>query len=82
MSSAKSMLARLARAYPTIPPGQCNRPDVVIRLPVKRPVPGQAVVGYEPERPPGVYLDGADPAEGFAAFVRRVNVQLAKPNPV
>lgn len=29
-----------------------------------------------------VYLQGADPAEGFNAFVRRVNVQLSKPNPV
>ena len=30
----------------------------------------------------GVYLDKSDAADGFNAFVRRVNVQLAKPNPV
>jgi len=43
---------------------------------------GSDFQNYFLETVQGVYLEGADPAEGFAAFVRRVNVQLAKPNPV
>ena len=43
---------------------------------------GSDFQNYFLETVQGVYLDGADPADGFAAFVRRVNVQLAKPNPV
>ncbi|WP_421743229.1 extracellular solute-binding protein [Cellulomonas sp.] len=43
---------------------------------------GSDFQNYFLETVQGVYLDGSDPADGFAAFVRRVNVQLAKPNPV
>lgn len=43
---------------------------------------GSDFQNYFLETVQGVFLNGADPAEGFAAFVRRVNVQLAKPNPV
>ena len=43
---------------------------------------GSDFQNYFLETVQSVYLDGADPAEGFNAFVRRVNVQLAKPNPV
>ena len=43
---------------------------------------GSDFQNYFLETVQSVYLNGSDPAEGFAAFVRRVNVQLAKPNPV
>jgi multiple sugar transport system substrate-binding protein len=37
---------------------------------------------YFAENVQGVFLGGGDPAEGFRGFVRRLNVLLAKPNPV
>ncbi|WP_243738183.1 extracellular solute-binding protein [Cellulomonas shaoxiangyii] len=43
---------------------------------------GSDFQAYFLETVQNVYLEGADPAEGFDAFVRRVDVQLAKPNPV
>jgi multiple sugar transport system substrate-binding protein len=43
---------------------------------------GSDFQNYFLETVQSVYLNGADPAAGFDAFVRRVNVQLAKPNPV
>jgi multiple sugar transport system substrate-binding protein len=43
---------------------------------------GSDFQNYFLETVQGVYLNGSDAAEGFNAFVRRVNVQLAKPNPV
>lgn len=43
---------------------------------------GSDFQNYFLETVQSVYLDGADPAAGFDAFVRRVDAQLAKPNPV
>lgn len=43
---------------------------------------GSDFQSYFLETVQNVYLDGADPTEGFGAFVRRVDVQLSKPNPV
>ncbi len=37
---------------------------------------------YFAENVQGVFLDGSDPVEGIRGFVRRLNVLLAKPNPV
>ena len=43
---------------------------------------GSDFQNYFLETVQSVYLNGADPAAGFDAFVRRVDAQLAKPNPV
>ena len=43
---------------------------------------GSDFQSYFLETVQNVFLQGADPAAGFDAFVRRIDVQLAKPNPV
>jgi multiple sugar transport system substrate-binding protein len=43
---------------------------------------GSDFQNYFLETVQNVYLQGADPAAGWDAFIRRVNVQLSKPNPV
>jgi multiple sugar transport system substrate-binding protein len=43
---------------------------------------GSDFQNYFLETVQSVYLNGDDPAAGFDRFVRRVNAQLAKPNPV
>ncbi|QGQ18386.1 extracellular solute-binding protein [Cellulomonas sp. JZ18] len=43
---------------------------------------GSDFQNYFLETVQNVFLQGADPREGFEAFVRRIDVQLAKPNPV
>ncbi|KQR08362.1 extracellular solute-binding protein [Cellulomonas sp. Leaf334] len=73
-------------------------PEYQALLPQAHYAPAAEILNYDPEAwftgsgsdfqnyfletVQGVYLDGSDPAEGFDAFIRRVNVQLSKPNPV
>ena len=73
-------------------------PDYQALLPQAHYAPAAEILNYDPEAwftgsgsdfqnyfletVQNVYLSGADATKGFAAFVRRVNTQLAKPNPV
>ncbi|MEZ0447113.1 extracellular solute-binding protein [Cellulomonas sp. ICMP 17802] len=73
-------------------------PEYQALLPQAHYAPAAEILNYDPEAwftgsgsdfqnyfletVQGVYLDGSDPAKGFDAFVKRVNVQLSKPNPV
>ena len=73
-------------------------PEYQALLPQAHYAPAAEILNYDPEAwftgsgsdfqnyfletVQGVYLDKSDAADGFNAFVRRVNVQLAKPNPV
>ncbi|GIG21505.1 carbohydrate-binding protein [Cellulomonas chitinilytica] len=73
-------------------------PEYQALLPQAHYAPAAEILNYDPEAwftgsgsdfqsyfletVQNVYLQGDDAAKGFAAFVRRVNVQLAKPNPV
>ncbi len=73
-------------------------PDYQNLIPQAHYAPAAEILNYDPEAwftgsgsdfqnyfletVQGVYLNGSDPADGFNAFVRRVNVQLDKPNPV
>ncbi|WP_315093720.1 extracellular solute-binding protein [uncultured Cellulomonas sp.] len=75
-----------------------DSPDYQALLPQAHYAPAAEILNYDPEAwftgsgsdfqnyfletVQSVYLNGSDAAAGFDAFVRRVDVQLAKPNPV